>query len=102
MSHPYKLTLTKEERKAIDWIGNRYPHGHDLYRLLWIESKVENESCINPWDLADWGYDEDITFLIPESVAWEIDAMGLGSCYKWDCFSDELVIKLNAFCGQLV
>jgi hypothetical protein len=91
----YRLTLTKEERKAIDWIGNRYPHGNDLYLLLWAKSEPI------PDDM-DWDAEGEMEFLIPEHIAWEIDAMGLGSCYKWDCFSDELVIKLNAFCGQLV
>src|SRR5262245_37234458 len=30
----YTLSLTADERKAIDWIGNRYAHGYELRRVL--------------------------------------------------------------------
>jgi hypothetical protein len=91
----YHLTLTAGERKAIDWIGNRYDHGHDLFKLLWVESYAAPNS-------ADWDYAGDITFSIPEFVAWDIRDMGERNNYLWDCFAPELVNKLNAFCDKIV
>ncbi len=40
----YSLTLTREDRKAIDWIGDRYAHGSDLKRLLWNNDDVDTDS----------------------------------------------------------
>lgn len=86
----YQLILTLAERQAIDWVGNRYAHGHDLYRLLWVES--------NPAPDVDWDSDCEITFAIPEHVAWQIAEMGAECNYLWDCFSEELSAKLTDFC----
>lgn len=87
----YTLTLTLAERKAIDWIGHRYRHGTELYRLLWAQSEQEGED--------DWDADADITFHVPESVAWtvaEIIDEGL------DCFASDLVVKLWEFRDRIV
>jgi hypothetical protein len=54
----YQLELTREERAAMDWIGDRYFHGHDLAMLLSGLSEV------------DWESDETIDYRIPEHVAW--------------------------------
>jgi len=80
----YRLTLTQSEREAMDFVGGRYWNGHDLYTLLWSDSGQE------PGDV-DWDSPDDITFVIPEHVAWQIadnmEEEGL------PLFSDELVQK---------
>ncbi len=84
----YKLTLTKEERKAVDWIGGRYRHGHDLRTLLL--------GCVS---VVEWDDDGDATYEIPEYVAWDIsEIVGEGL----DCFGDELRSKLYAFRDDIV
>ena len=89
----YRLTLTKGERAALDWVGYRYRHGDELYRLLWGK-------CEQSPDDADWDDPRDITFAIPESVAWTIseiiDEDNLA------CFADELRSKLYHFQSQIV
>lgn len=88
----YELTLTKSERAAIDWIGNRYRHGDELYRLLWVESTQ------TPDDV-DWDADCDVQFRIPENVAWTIsEIIGEGL----DCFGPELVRKLQRLQDRIV
>lgn len=89
----YQLTLSYEERRAIDWIGDRYAHGEDLY--WWLTE------CKRYPDY-DWDERADITFLVPEYIAWEIDDIGVESYYMWDCFSDKLKNKLNDFCNSIV
>lgn len=90
----YTLTLTAEDRQAIDWVGNRYRHGDELFALLWADS----EQCLED---ADWDSEDDITFQIPEHVAWDIqdiinDEDGLA------CFAPSLIDKLFLFCEQVV
>lgn len=87
----YSLTLTKSERDAIDWVGYRYRHGDELYKLL----------CECQWtpDDLDWDSELDITFSIPEHIAWTIGEIiddGL------DCFADEFCIKLHQFRNRIV
>jgi len=53
--------LTAEERRAFDWAGDGYKSGKVAGLLL---------DCI-PAD-REWSDDGDITFPIPEHVAWEI------------------------------
>ena len=85
----YKLTLTKKERNAIDWIGYRYSHGDELYHEL-IMCDHEGE----------WGDEGDIEFSIPEPEAWLIQELieqdGLA------CFSPEFREKLFKFAGEIV
>lgn len=96
----YTLTLSREERNSIDWIGNRYGHGDDLFRLLWCKSTA------TPDDI-DWYEKDDITFSIPENVAWQIAQIGQENSgkegvYQWDCFGPELTEKLNDFCDKII
>lgn len=86
----YSLTLTKGERRAIDWIGGRYEHGEDFYRLL---------SDVMPED-AEWDEGEDITFTIPEYKAWEIKDLLNDSLF--DCFAPSLVEKIRRFLDRIV
>lgn len=88
----YTLTLTRDERKAIEWIGNRYRHGTELYECLWLGSDDGLED-------GDWDSDKDVTFRVPEAMAWEICEIieeGL------TCFGPELRTKLHSFAEKVV
>jgi len=91
----YNLTLTHDERRAIDWIGDRYCHGDELFKLLW-------GNCRHRPDNADWDSRETINFLVPEHIAWQIGQMGDECNYLWDCFAPELSEKLTEFCLNIV
>lgn len=98
----YTLTLTNGERKAIDWVGDRYAHGHDFYKMLCdCEWQVSGE----PEGLEiDWSSQCDISFVMSEPIAWEISEF-LAEAYdddKFACFSGELVSKLLNFMGAIV
>jgi hypothetical protein len=77
----YSITLNKDDRQAIDWIGGRYSHGSDLRCIL--ESEDVKASPDEPWES-----DQEITFYLPEYKAWELkeiveegnlDCINLGS-----------------------
>lgn len=87
----YTLTLTANERNAIDWVGGRYPHGDDLRKILWKSNSDEQ-----------WDSSGDVTYQIPEHLAWEIGEMGRECNYIWDCFSIPLAKKLDDFCMEIV
>jgi len=91
----YSLTLTLSERKAIDWIGNRYAHGDKLYRALWVGNPTAPDD-------ASWDDEREITFSVEEYKAWEIREIGQECKFRWDCFGPELVRKLNEFCEKIV
>lgn len=87
----YELLLTHSERAAIDWIGNRYSHGYDFYKLLC--------DCTREPDV-DWDDDRDILFTMRENIAWSIV-----DCLEEDemaCFADSLVQKLVTFMESVV
>lgn len=90
----YRLELTRDERRAIDHIGRSYAHGDDLFRLLW-------GNCQKYPDI-DWDASATIIFEVPEHIAWQIRDMGEACCYNWDCFADELSLKLTEFCMNVV
>ena len=88
----YQLTLTADERRAIDWIGNRYGTGDELYSAL----------CKADWapDDRDWDDQREITFTIPENVAWTIgEIIDREGC---PCFSPDLTEKLTRFASAIV
>ena len=91
----YHLTLTADERKALDWVGDRYAHGHDLYKLLWVHCEPEGNE-------EDWDSPNPINFEVSEDVAWQIAAIGEECEYRWDCFAPQLAEKLTAFCVSIV
>lgn len=82
----YQLTLTMEERRAFDWVGDRY-ESYDVYKLLL--------DCTD----AEWDSNMDITFNIPEHIAWAIEDAHDPS---WACFADELKEKLNNFLASVI
>ncbi len=86
----HTLTLTMEERQAIDWVGHRYSNGDDLFDLL--------QEC----NEEEWDIDSDITFTLPSNTLAEIaqnarDEDG-DHQFNFPCFSDELTDKLRAVC----
>lgn len=77
----YSITLSKEDRQAVDWIGSSYSHGSDLKQIL--ESEEVNAIPDESWDS-----DLAITYHLPEYKAWELkeiveegnlDCINLGS-----------------------
>jgi len=88
----YLITLTYDERRAIDWVGNRYWHGNELSNLLILRCEYDPD--------LSWSDDGDITFRIPEHVAWEMQ--DLIEADSLTCFDAELVSKLNDFCRRIV
>ncbi len=87
----YSSTLTADERQAFDWVGDRYNSGKVADRLM---------DCIT--EDREWGDDGDITFQIPEHVAWEIRDLAEAEDLAWPCFAPELVTKLNDLCWRIV
>jgi len=49
-----------------------------------------------------WSDDGDITFAIPERVAWEIRDLAEEEDLSWACFAPPLVSKLNHLCWSIV
>ena len=87
----YTLTLTAVERRAFDWVGDRYNSGK-VASLL--------PDCI-PED-REWGDDGDIMFVIPEHVAWAIRELAEEEENAWACFAPALAAKLNDLCWGVV
>lgn len=88
----YDLTLTQDERIAFDWVGNRYLTGNKVAHLL-TQCLPEGRS---------WEDEGEITFLVPESTAWEINDCCEQEDGMWPCFSDELTAKMHAFTEKIV
>ena len=92
----YTLTLTKADRDAIDWVGDRYSGAaciHGAYQKLGV-------------NVGSWDDEGDLTLIMPEHVAWgiqegaEMDASG--GHPTWPCFAPELKAKLDAFLDSIV
>lgn len=100
----YKLTLTAEERKAIDWIGNRYGHGDDLYRILWLECicRRSDNGKVAGIEPDEWNDDCDIEFTIPEHAALGIKKIAEDDGWDWTCFDEKLASKFNTLCFQVI
>lgn len=93
----YTLTLTKSERAAFDWVGNRYATGNEVSNLLIDcipDDELENDG--------DWNCDKDITFQIPEHIAWQIRELSDEEDNLWPCFSPGLKRKMNEFIERIV
>lgn len=86
----YTLTLTSDERRAMDWIGDRYEHNnlYNLYKLL----------CVN--SVKVFYIDGDIKFTIPENIAWQIKNLLQNG--EFECCAESLVEKLVKFCEDVV
>ena len=100
----YKLTLTKSERDAIDWIGNRYSTGDDFYKLLsnCKQFIIDPETGAPDYDFDDWDCKWDITFEVPEHIAWSIRELFEDEDMLFPCFAPEFVEKLVKFYDEIV
>jgi hypothetical protein len=85
------LLLTGHERQAFDWAGSRYN-----------SDKVSDplSDCL-PEDRA-WADDGDVTFVISEPIAWQINELAEQGGYSWACFAPDLAEKLNKLCWGIV
>ena len=92
MTHTYTLTLTIDERRAFDWLGDRYGTGEPIAATL--------RGCLP--DDAEWTQPGDITFLVPEHEAWLIAARAWDEGDLWPCFAPELALRMTAFTSSLV
>lgn len=91
----YQIKLNQEDRKAIDWIGNRYGHGTSLKNIL--ESlEVERNPDV------DWESHLDIIYQIPEYKAWELKEVVEGD--NLDCINlgSNLAQELTRFINSIV
>jgi hypothetical protein len=88
----YTLTLTADERREFDWVGDRYNAGAVAHLLV---------GCI-PEGSPEWGDDGEITFMIPEHLAWEINELAEEEDFSWPCFAPDLAGKLNDLCWGVV
>lgn len=94
MARTYSITLTPEDRKAIDWVGYRYAHGDDLYKVL-ADCQAEPDSDPANPDNDSWDSKVNVTYTIPEHHAWTIrDIIELDNLA---CFAECLTSKLWEF-----
>lgn len=92
----YKLTLTRGERAAFDWIGHRYAHGSEMLDMI--------IKAIPP-DVEELDNENEITFEIPEWLAWEIRGLiedDGRDPYPWDCFAPALKCKMQEFIDSII
>jgi hypothetical protein len=87
----YSLTLTADERQAFDSVGDRCNSGKVADLLT--DCMPENQ---------EWSHDGDITFNIPEHVAWQINELAEEEGYSWACFAEDLAGELNDLCWSIV
>ena len=92
MPHTYTLTLSWPERRAFDWLGDRYGTGEPIAVTL--------RGCLP--DDAEWTQPGDITFLIPEHEAWLLAARAWAEDSPWPGFAPALASKMTAFTSSLV
>jgi hypothetical protein len=92
MPHTYTLTLSGPERRAFDWLGDRYGTGEPIASIL--------RGCLP--DDAEWTQPGDITFLIPEPDAWAIAARAWAEDSPWPCFAPGLAAKMTDFTSAIV
>jgi hypothetical protein len=89
----YELILSKSEREAIDWVGDRYATGDAFYKCLlkgrWMPDQM-------------WGDEVDLTFLIPEHIAWEIKELFEQEEMRFPCFASPFAAKLLNFADKII
>ena len=91
-TYTYTLTLSGDERRAFDWLGDRYGTGEPIAAIL--------RGCLP--DDAEWTQPGDITFQIPEHGAWAIAERAWAEDSPWPGFAPALASKMTAFTSSLV
>jgi hypothetical protein len=87
----YPLLLTSEDRRAFDWVGDRY-NAAQVAAILMDHLPEDRE----------WADESDITFEVLEHAAWEIQRLAEEENLEWPRFAADLRTKLNDFLGQIV
>ena len=95
----YKLTLSYEDRKAIEWIGYRYFHGDELYEIL---EAAHYDEHFNGQFNEEWNTNKPITFTIEECLSWLIKGGIEAENYELACFAPVLRAKLIEFCDHII
>jgi hypothetical protein len=98
----YALTLTREERKAFDWVGDRYSTGTEFKRHLVVDCHQYRNCNEEYCDCKEWDKEGDLTFYVPQPVAWELQELAEEDNFTFPCFSDGLRTKLNEFLSKVV
>ena len=98
-----QLTLDLGERKAIDWIGGRYEHGYDFWKLLlqcdWLPKTETVEDDVPYFDGPEWDESCDITF-VPDDETYDKMKALLSDC-NYECFCPTLIDKITTFLGNI-
>lgn len=89
----YSLTLTRPDRRAIDWIGDRFASGNDLYHALWAP-------CEQIPSDADWDDRRNIVFILTAKDAHRVTEIRDECEGGWPCFASELAEKLDDLCSD--
>jgi hypothetical protein len=89
----YTLMLTKDERKAIDFVGNRYWNGYDLQDLLQDGEVVAD---------GEWDSDGDVRYAIPENIAWDVVSAWELEEKQCPLFGPDLTVKIVTFLESIV
>jgi len=89
----YTLTLTHAERRAFDFVGDRYATGENFATLLWEQSET-----IGP----EWDEPGDITFHVPEHIAWQLAQLSDEEEGRFPLFARALRNKLTDFLSKIV
>ena len=89
----YKLTLSREEWRAVKMMADRYSGATFLYDVF-MDNQTEEE------------LNEELTVNMPESLAWGLlearEQDMEGGHRPWPCFSPTLAEKLETFCDSIV
>lgn len=89
----YTLTLTAGERKAIDFVGGRYDHGDEMFRML-------NRVKCRQYESHNWDDDVDFTFEFEEFEAWDFRDTFDES--DFELFADSFRSKLYVFMDSII
>lgn len=87
----YTLTLTKAERAAFDWVGDRYAAGAIATILA---------RCCTGYK--SWDDEGDVDFVVQEHMAWEIHTLAEEEECEWPCFAPSLASKMSEFLMRIV
>ena len=89
---PYTLTLTVGDRKAFEFVGDRYGNGIDMINIL-INGLSNGE---------EWDDPRTLTFYLMEHEAWQIQSLAEEDDYLFPLFSGNLKEKMWNFIDQIV
>jgi len=100
----YKLTLTLDERKAIEFLGRAYATGSEfMYKLIpCIPEKEYFDDGFEWCAEVAWYMEGDITFKIPENHAWSIQELFAEENNLFPMFCDSFKSKLMRFSDSIV